>query len=258
MTQTITVNQKSFNVLPGDQQNFWNAVDQGLWETETYHLFDDMIEPDSLFIDVGAWIGSTALYAAQIAERTIAFEPDPIAFKVLQANIAQNQRATWFPRITAINLAVNADGSQVSMGSRSSGGDSMSSSLFIGEGLEWSASAISLSQIVAENATPSQSIVIKMDIEGGEYGLAHSLGPMLQDKRVKLILSCHPRFLRSALRRRHGWRWILYFWKAHLDLLEALPRTRDVRFGRHGSKSRILAMTRAFLTGSFTRQIVVL
>ena len=55
-----------------------------------FSVFDSNIDEQTLFIDVGGWIGSTSLYAAQIAKKTLILEPDPIAFKRLKGNLGLN------------------------------------------------------------------------------------------------------------------------------------------------------------------------
>ena len=49
-----------------------------------------LIEPDSTYVDIGAWIGPTVLYGGQIAARCITAEPDPTAREALEANLDLN------------------------------------------------------------------------------------------------------------------------------------------------------------------------
>jgi hypothetical protein len=98
MRKTVSVKALSVQVYGCSNQDFWAKVDSGRWEPDTYALFDDLITPDSLFLDIGAWIGSTALYAAQKSAKAIAFEPDPIAFSSLSANALLNADAVWAGR----------------------------------------------------------------------------------------------------------------------------------------------------------------
>ena len=70
-----------------DQPTFWNKVEAGLWEPETLALIDQQITPGTTFLDLGAWVGPTALYAAARGARVIALEADPVALAQLRAKL---------------------------------------------------------------------------------------------------------------------------------------------------------------------------
>ena len=257
MKKTININGRGFQVETGDNTEFWDKVNSGRWEPETYELFDDLITSDSLFLDIGAWIGSTALYAAQISQKTIAFEPDPLAFANLSVNASLNADTIWADRLHIVNKAVNADGSNIQIGSRGDGGDSMSSALFSDSETVWMVAGASLTEIVSQYAEPGQPIVLKVDIEGGEYQLIPQISKLLAQPNVKMILSLHPEFLRQSLQKEHGLGWRIPFFQRHKALVDALPPGRQVVFGRRNTKSRVLALSRALVAGNFTRQIVL-
>jgi len=244
-------------VEPGQNSGFWAAVDAGLWEPETFAIFDELIRPDSLVLDVGAWIGATALYAAQKSRLTVAFEPDPLAFPVLRDNVATNAKAAWADRLEIVNKAVNADGHDVSLGSRGAGGDSMSSILFSSCDTSWRVQGASIYDIVDYYGKSGQPIFLKIDIEGGEYDLIPKIPDVLSDLRVSAMISLHPSFLRSSCKHTHGNQWRGAFGAAHAALIDALPRNKSVTFGRSGSRNRVLAKLRARLTGSFSRSILI-
>ncbi len=73
-----------------------------------YKVYGDLagLPSDAIIIDVGAYVGTFALYAAQkYPQATIyAFEPEPSNFKTLQKNIEANHFSNIFP----INMAVDA------------------------------------------------------------------------------------------------------------------------------------------------------
>lgn len=257
MEKTVSVNGLSFKVDGCSNQDFWGKVESGRWEPETYTLFDDLITPDSLFLDIGAWIGSTALYAAQKSAKAIAFEPDPIAFSSLSVNALLNADAVWAGRLQLVNKAVNADGSDIQIGSRGQGGDSMSSALFSDGEVAWTVNGVSLLDVIAEHAAPNQPIVLKIDIEGGEYHLIPHIAPILAQPNVRMVLSLHPHFLQQSLLREFGTKWRTPFYHRHKAIVDALPRDRQVSFGRHHVRSRLLALSRALILGDFTRQIVL-
>ena len=63
----------------------------GLHEFVEMSFLLHLLRPNDLFLDVGANIGSYTILAARVCKaRTIAFEPDPDAARVLRRNIAIN------------------------------------------------------------------------------------------------------------------------------------------------------------------------
>jgi hypothetical protein len=54
---------------------FWDAYEAGDWEPHTVDLFERYLGQTTTFVDVGAAIGATALYAASLAKRVVALVP---------------------------------------------------------------------------------------------------------------------------------------------------------------------------------------
>jgi len=69
---------------------FWSRVASGSWEPETFTLMDRLLREGSRFVDIGAWIGPTTLYAAARGASVDAYECDPVALQSLTTNIALN------------------------------------------------------------------------------------------------------------------------------------------------------------------------
>jgi FkbM family methyltransferase len=196
----VTVNGKVFDVIPTRWQDFWSRVSSGQWEPETFKLFDRFITKNTSYIDIGAWIGPTVLYAAQLANAAYAFEPDPLAFADLSANLGLN------PQIANVHIfplfVGNAKG-KVKMGSRQSGGDSMSSALFASMQTNWQAESVRLDEFIVQERLHAP-LFIKIDIEGGEYLVIPKLRSFFKAYRPTVYLSLHPSFLATSLQRRSG------------------------------------------------------
>ena len=47
-----------------DEGAFWRRVEEGRWEPGTLAFIDCFGGPDIVFLDCGAWVGATSLYAA--------------------------------------------------------------------------------------------------------------------------------------------------------------------------------------------------
>ena len=234
--QEITVNGKSFRVETKGYEDFWAQVNSGEWEPSTYKNFDENIDDTTLMLDIGAWIGPTALYAAQLAQKCLAFEPDPIAFDRLRANAALNSAESWSSKLVVLNKAVGTKAGTIPFGSRKGGGDSTSSVLFADGPTSWLVEAITLQSVLDDHAEPDQKIFLKIDIEGGEYDLIPGIKAVLADPNVTAAISLHPTFLRRSIRKSLG-RFFGFpkfiqtrrqFLKINKALVEALPGDKTV------------------------------
>lgn len=261
MAEAIVVNGRSFKVDAGKNKTFWDAIKSRRWETETFNFFQKNIEPTALVLDVGAWIGPTALYAAQLGARCVAFEPDPVAFKELQANYEANRGADWFDRLTIENSAITLDGRPLVLGSRSKGGDSTSSALFADSDTNWTVSSRRLGDVLREYSSPGQPVFIKIDIEGGEYALLPEMGDVLGRAGASFHISLHPSFLRKSLRKKYAslpWplrfvRVRFEFVRLHRRVLVSLPVNRTVNILSSIPKGALLAV--AAITGRFPKDV---
>jgi FkbM family methyltransferase len=242
---TITVHDRSFAVEPGAQFRFWKRVNRGEWEPETFAIFDRHITSDTLFLDVGAWVGSTALYAAQRAKSALAFEPDPVAFAALTRNLAANADAEWASRLRIHDCAVNADGQSFVHGGTRAGADSTSSALFPDRDSQWTVRAMRLPDVLESHREPGQPVFLKIDIEGGEYSLLPANAELLADPLVTAFISLHPRMLRHALAKSDDPEaWTQPGLDRHLTLLDALPWTRRIELA-DGTEVRRADLERA-------------
>lgn len=197
--RVIKKNNQTFRVVASKWEEFWNRVEDSSWEPHTYQIFDHFITSDCIFIDIGAWIGPTVLYAAQLAKSTYAFEPDPIAYSELKANLDTNKDLDWYQRIKIYNKAVSSFIGTLKIGSTSHAGDSMSSVLFADESTNWVCETITIDCVAKENNISNSKFFIKMDIEGGEYDLLPNIKNTLAKFNIVLYLSIHPEFLIGSL-----------------------------------------------------------
>ncbi len=78
-----------------DNANLWWAwrIWKGRWETSVHDFFQGVLQPGDVFFDVGAYMGEYTLQAARLVQPTgavYAFEPDPVARRLLERNLAAN------------------------------------------------------------------------------------------------------------------------------------------------------------------------
>jgi FkbM family methyltransferase len=179
-----------------DQPTFWDKVERGLWEPETLELIGRQVAPGTTFLDLGAWVGPTALYAAARGAQVIALEADPVALSQLRRNLAANPALAR--RIEVLARAVHAAEGQVKLGARRKPGDSMSSVLVAPGAATWTAEAIT-PRALAARLGASDRLFIKMDIEGGEYELLPAMRPLIERPGCQVLVSFHPGILATVL-----------------------------------------------------------
>jgi FkbM family methyltransferase len=177
-----------------DQPTFWDRVEAGRWEPRTLAAIDRLVDRRTTFIDLGAWVGPTTLYAAAVARRVVAVEADPAALDQLRRNLAANPDLA--ARVEVVPRAVHARDGQVTLGARRKPGDSMSSTLLAEAERSWQAETVTPEQLAA-GLSGDERVVVKIDIEGGEYDLLPSLAPLL-GRTEAVLVSFHPKMLTAA------------------------------------------------------------
>jgi FkbM family methyltransferase len=261
LVKVIQKNNKHFSVSITKNIDFWESIDSGCWEPNTFKILNDFVSADCYYLDLGAWIGPTALYAAQLAKYTFAFEPDPIAYQELEANVHANKDTEWASRITIYNKGIASSSGTIRLGSRGSGGDSMSSCLFSDGQTNWEVEAITLERLVEAEKLQAEKLFIKMDIEGGEYELVPRLKAAFRQYNAVLFLSIHPHFLMSSLIRSKGnsigvkiLRRLLSAWH-NIKLIRSLPFRYLYR--SNGQQVNLyVEILKALLRGGFPTEIV--
>lgn len=169
---------------------FWRKASSGAWEPETFQILDAYLRPDADYLDIGAWIGPTVLYAARKARHVWCFEPDPRAFRHLAWNIELNA----LDNVSALPVALSDETGIARMASfGGETGDSMTSLLNAG-GDGFPAVTLAWDRFLEETDLSAVSLV-KMDIEGAEFGVLPALLPWLREARPVLYLSTHAPYL---------------------------------------------------------------
>lgn len=181
----INIFDKSFVVedLP-NRTPFWEGVKRGSWEPETFHILKRFLRSDRSYLDIGAWIGPTALYGCQLAKTCYAFEPDPVAFDELEHNRNLNPD---LKNLLLYKAAIGANESRfIKLGAHDRYGDSMTSLLS-------NKNEITVDQLSLTAAIEMKEDLnfIKMDIEGGEAIILPSAIGIIQKLHPTLYLSLH-------------------------------------------------------------------
>ncbi|MGD9783929.1 MAG: FkbM family methyltransferase [Hyphomicrobiaceae bacterium] len=218
-------------------QDFWRDERLAGWEPDTIAFINRTVTPGTWFLDVGAWIGPTALIASRRAERVIAFEPDPIAHAQIVANFAANGVAGEVHQ-----AAIDKTSGKLDLFSVRGAGSSCTSVLDReGAGESFSVPTMTLQQMAAL-VPPDKRIVTKIDIEGHEYNLADDIVAHFDDPRVRAMhLSLHPGVIwRAGRDGRTAARGRLELWRATMGLVGRLARNAILTPGRGYISHKIL------------------
>ena len=196
----VQVGDIAFVVQDDEFGWFWKQVADRAWEPDSFDVLRRLLTPDSVFVDVGAWIGPLSLYGAHLARQCHAVEPDPLARAALTANVALNPDLS--DRIWVYPVAVAEFEGAARLGNLTSqsGGDSMSSLLYRDAPTSWAVDCVTLEGLIDSLGIANPGLV-KIDIEGAEVEVLS--GSLAYIERVKppLFLSVHGRFWPDPLPR---------------------------------------------------------
>ena len=143
---------------------FWERVEDGSWEPEIFALMDRYLTPEWRWVDIGAWIGPTALWAAHRGAQVVCVEPDTTAFDCLEHNLAANlPREQW----TTSEGALTRLPGWYRLAAHRGFGSSMS---FLDPRGERQVRGWSIAEVFDALHLENVSLV-KIDCEGSEYGI---------------------------------------------------------------------------------------
>jgi FkbM family methyltransferase len=182
--------QVTFPEIP-EQVSFFKRLEAGKWEPGLFDFLNRFVDRETVFIDIGGWIGVTPFWAAQLAKRVITVEPDPVC----QGIMAQMHRLN--PGDVTVHCKAVANSSTLSLSSVTGLGSSRTSALTTeGEGVV--AEGLTIADLMKEAG--ESPVCIKVDTEGYEYHLVDQFG-LLDPRRVKAIqIAMHPKFYARSLK----------------------------------------------------------
>ena len=187
-----------------DYSGFWSRMEAGAWEPETLDLLDRLLAPGDQFVDVGAWIGPTTLYAAARGARVAAYECDPVALRLLRRNVALNPGLA--PLITLHEYALGESDGRLTLWSEALGNSE--TSIFAEHEREDVVRACEQSvavevrdaRAVFDEAgyASGESTLIKIDVEGAEFRILPRLAGVAAASRAVWYVSFHERNVNPA------------------------------------------------------------
>ena len=178
---------------------FWRDVERNRWEPDLLDVLDRHLGPTSVYVDVGAWIGPTVIFAARKCRRVYCLEPDPEAYQYLLWNLRLNE----LRNVTPFNVAIAHETGMRRLVSPAGGLGDSKSSLLPAPGAAGGAlvPCMRWPDWLAFTGTDRPDL-IKMDIEGGEFEVIPSMGEYLHRERPALYLSLHAPLLDAKDRER--------------------------------------------------------
>jgi FkbM family methyltransferase len=175
---------------------FYRKLAGNCWEANTFATLARNLDSDTVLIDIGAWIGVTPMWSAQIARKVVAVDPDPKCAAIL------NALAPAAGNVTVIEGAL-ANRGKVAIHAVDCFGSSETSILDIGNGAEASARGLGIDDIMRHAA--GAPVFVKIDIEGYEYEIASELAKLKHYPLRGLQIAVHPQLYEKSLR--GGWLW---------------------------------------------------
>ena len=166
----VTAGGIAFRAYPAENRDDRMLVGHGeLPEAEEHALIAPFLKPGMVFVDIGANVGTYALYVATKAgpsARVIAFEPHPRTF----AKLAYNLDANGAGNVVAHNLAIAAETGTMDLFSDGGGNIGHASLLREGAGAVRSTQAVPVSALatVLSDAGIERIDLLKIDVEGFE------------------------------------------------------------------------------------------
>lgn len=167
---------------------FWPKFAQG-WEPETERIYRKLVSPGSTVLDIGAWIGSTILFALACgAEKIVAMEPNPESHKTIRHFMDMNPDLSH--RIFLTSRAISDKEEKLTMGLAENESDTSTSGI---AGNDFEVEATTL-PIIKKEYDLTQLDLVKIDIEGAEVFLAPALRSLSDIPGQFVHLSIHVSF----------------------------------------------------------------
>lgn len=165
------------------------------WENDTFDLFDRVKDKNKIAIDIGAWIGTTAIWLSHNFQHVIAVEPDIESIECLKRNL----EASGCNNVSICTQPIADTHAKVIFGPR---GKMLNESIsFIKKDADnekdYITDSLTFKQLVhdyvfaKENLASRDIAFIKCDIEGGEEDILEDLLYFAYYNNCKVYISFH-------------------------------------------------------------------
>jgi FkbM family methyltransferase len=162
------------------------------WEPNTFKSFRQAVNPQKIAIDIGAWIGLTAVWLSKHFQHVVCVDAD----KKSVVSLEKNLQASYCTNYSIINNAVYETRTQLTFGANNhlphaALNDSTSQLKAVASKPDdYIVSTITLADIF-KRYEPSSVGFIKMDIEGGEEHVLSQLFTQCKAYKIPFLISFH-------------------------------------------------------------------
>lgn len=172
-------------------RKFYRKLVKSAWEPATFAVLAHNLDRNTVYVDIGAWIGVTPLWASHFAKAVIAVEPDPTCLAILRA------LTRAYPNVRLIEGALAPEAS-VDIHAVDGFGSSETSALDIGTGGCATVHGLSFRDILAPAG--GDRVFIKIDIEGYEYKVMGMFAELQSRRLAGLQVAIHPQLYERSLK----------------------------------------------------------
>lgn len=174
---------------------FWTNI-YSQWENESFEIFDKYLSQDKIFIEIGGWIGTSAMYGSRKSKHIYSIEADNQSFNDLKINLKTNCCTNY----TLINKAIyNIDNIKIKFGKNifleNSRMNDSTSHIYNDDIITndfYLIDTITLKTIIETyQINTSEISLIKVDIEGGEENILNELFDIHIKYNIHLYIRFH-------------------------------------------------------------------
>ena len=165
------------------------------WENDTFEVFDRIKDPNAIAIDLGAWIGTTAIWLSKNFHHVVAVDADRESIKCLRLNL----EASECPNVTICDKPVMQTSQDAVFGPRGSRlNESISyAKMHSDNPLDYVAKSITFKQLIHDTVYANEELnshkisFIKCDIEGGEENILEDVLHFAFYNKCHVFMSFH-------------------------------------------------------------------
>ena len=187
-----------------DYRKFYGKLVAGTWAPRTCEVLARHLDRDTVYVDIGAWIGVTPFWASPVARQVIAVEPDPKCLAILRA------LAPHHPNVSLLEGALSPDKS-VELHAPEGFGKSETSILPVGDSATATAPGVGIGTIMRQ--AEDGPVFVKIDIEGYEYQCRGELAGLRGYPLKGAQIAVHPQLYEASLEGGFLWRRLLTLWR---------------------------------------------
>lgn len=164
------------------------AFARNSWEPHLFQIFDRYLSRDSNYIDLGAFIGTSVMYGAQLAKHCYAVEPNPLSYQYLLENLALNEQLHG--KVTAFEGCIWNEQARCTLTAPVKPYGSAASIRHKSGPASWEVDAITFDDFIRRFRIHDVNF-IKMDIEGAESMVLPTMKEYLRTERPTVLVSVH-------------------------------------------------------------------